>query len=225
MAHVVDVAAYILEDLGSVSTMKLQKLAFYSQAYYLAEHGATLFPEAFEAWANGPVAPDLFRRHRGEFVIARGFFGPVKMCIRDRPNISTIVTVDPYWTWTAKYSDYVLPACNYWEKWDFLDRSPWVFFQSPAVTPAGESKSDVEIMSLLAAKVGLGDLWNKTDEEWVRSFVNEEHPAWEGFDFDKAVEEGIWGLSLIHIWLMLMKFEFANHMKSMGLGCLVMIWS
>ena len=33
MAHVVDVAAYILEDLGSVSTMKLQKLAFYSQAY------------------------------------------------------------------------------------------------------------------------------------------------------------------------------------------------
>ena len=42
--------------------------------------------------------------------------------------------------------------------------------------------------------MGLGDLWNKTDEEWVRSFVNEEHPAWEGFDFDKAVgREGIWG--------------------------------
>ncbi len=108
------------------------------------------------------------------------------------PNISTIVTVDPYWTWTAKYSDYVLPACNYWEKWDFLDRSPWVFFGSPAVAPAGESKSDVEIMSLLAAKVGLGDLWNKTDEEWVRSFVNPEHPAWEGFDFDQAVADGIW---------------------------------
>ena len=74
------------------------------------------------------------------------------------PNISTIVTVDPYWTWTAKYSDYVLPACNYWEKWDFLDRSPWVFFQSPAVTPAGESKSDVEIMSLLAGQGGPGRL-------------------------------------------------------------------
>lgn len=109
------------------------------------------------------------------------------------PKISTIVTVDPYWTWTARYSDYVLPACNYWEKWDFLDRSPWVFFGSPAVTPAGESKSDVEIMSLLAKEVGLQDLWNKTDEEWVRSFVNEEHPAWEGFDFDEAVKEGIWG--------------------------------
>ncbi len=109
------------------------------------------------------------------------------------PNISTIVTVDPYWTWTAKYSDYVLPACNYWEKWDFLDRSPWVFFGSPAVTPAGESKSDVEIMSLLAKEVGLEQYWSKTDEEWVRSFVNPEHPAWEGFDFDQAVADGIWG--------------------------------
>ena len=109
------------------------------------------------------------------------------------PNISTIVTVDPYWTWTAKYSDYVLPACNYWEKWDFLDRAPWVFFGSPAVTPAGESKSDVEIMTLLARQVGLGQYWDKTDEEWVRSFVNPEHPAWEGFDFDQAVADGIWG--------------------------------
>ncbi|WP_304855786.1 Panacea domain-containing protein [Adlercreutzia caecimuris] len=78
MAQVVDVAAYILEELGTVSTMKLQKLAFYSQAYYLVEHGTPLFPEEFEAWANGPVAPDLFRRHRGEFVITRRFFGPVR---------------------------------------------------------------------------------------------------------------------------------------------------
>ena len=75
MARIDDVAAYILENLGSVSTMKLQKLAFYSQAYYLVEFGAPLFPEKFEAWANGPVAPELFRKHRGEFVISRGFFG------------------------------------------------------------------------------------------------------------------------------------------------------
>ena len=75
MARIDDVAAYILEDLGSVSTMKLQKLTFYSQAYYLVTCGSPLFPEDFEAWANGPVAPILFKRHKGEFVISRGFFG------------------------------------------------------------------------------------------------------------------------------------------------------
>ena len=26
----------------------------------------------------------------------------------------------------------------------------------------------------------------------MRSFVNAEHPAWEGFDFDQAVADGIW---------------------------------
>ncbi|WP_418133385.1 Panacea domain-containing protein, partial [Adlercreutzia sp.] len=41
------------------------------------EHGTPLFPEEFEAWANGPVAPDLFKRHKGEFVVSRGFFGPL----------------------------------------------------------------------------------------------------------------------------------------------------
>ena len=83
------------------------------------------------------------------------------------PNISTIVTVDPYWAWTAKYSDYVLPACNYWEKWDFLDRSPWVFFKVARGDAGRRGKSDVEIMSLLAAWVGLGDLWSKTDENTI----------------------------------------------------------
>lgn len=33
MANVLDVASYILDQTGYVSTMKLQKLTFYSQAY------------------------------------------------------------------------------------------------------------------------------------------------------------------------------------------------
>ena len=73
MARIDDVAAYILENLGSVSTMKLQKLAFYSQAYYLVEFGAPLFSEKFEAWANGPVAPELFRKHRGNSLFHEAF--------------------------------------------------------------------------------------------------------------------------------------------------------
>ena len=76
MAHVVDVAAYILEDLGSVSTMKLQKLAFYSQAYYLAEHGATLFPEAFEAWANGLLLPICSGGIEVSSLLRVAFLGP-----------------------------------------------------------------------------------------------------------------------------------------------------
>ena len=112
------------------------------------------------------------------------------------PAIDFIVTVDPWWTWTAKYSDIVLPACTYWEHWDLVDRSPWAMFNQPAIEPMGESKSDVEIMSLLAKKTGVEDYWSKTDEEWIRQFVGTDHPAWDGLDWDRdVVEQGSFGRS------------------------------
>lgn len=32
----------------------------------------TLFDEEFQAWANGPVCPDLYHRHKGKFRIEPG---------------------------------------------------------------------------------------------------------------------------------------------------------
>lgn len=110
------------------------------------------------------------------------------------PAIDTIVVADPWWTWTAKYADYVLPATSLWEYWDLYDRSPWVFLVKPAIEPLGESKSDCEMMTMLAERVGLGDLWAKTPEEWVRSWPNPESSAFEGFDFDEAIKEGMWAM-------------------------------
>ena len=112
------------------------------------------------------------------------------------PKIDFIVTADPWWTWTAKYSDIVLPACTYWEHWDLVDRSPWAMFNQPAIEPMGESLSDVEIMSLLAKKTGVEQYWDKTDEEWIREFVGTDHPAWDDFDWERdVVEQGIYGRS------------------------------
>lgn len=66
-----DVANYLLargrtdDDAGeSISNLKLQKLAYYSQGVYLAAHGEALFPEAIEAWTHGPVVADLYHRFK-----------------------------------------------------------------------------------------------------------------------------------------------------------------
>ncbi len=69
MANVFDVAKYILRSIGEVSTMKLQKLCYYSQALSLSEKHKHLFEEDFEAWSNGPVCRDLFNIHKGKFLI------------------------------------------------------------------------------------------------------------------------------------------------------------
>ncbi|MEU6129141.1 type II toxin-antitoxin system antitoxin SocA domain-containing protein [Saccharopolyspora sp. NPDC047091] len=62
-----DVAAYILHRRGPMTAMKLQKLVYYSQAWHLVWEERPLFDEPIQAWANGPVVPELYARHRGKF--------------------------------------------------------------------------------------------------------------------------------------------------------------
>lgn len=69
MANVQDVANYILQKKGGMTTLKLQKLVYFCQAYSLAWDGIPLFDDDFEAWANGPVCPALFATHRGKFEV------------------------------------------------------------------------------------------------------------------------------------------------------------
>lgn len=71
MADVFDVAAYILQQQGCMTTMKLQKLCYYAQAWHLAWTGHSLFPERVEAWMNGPIMPDLYHEHRGMISISQ----------------------------------------------------------------------------------------------------------------------------------------------------------
>lgn len=69
MATVFDVAKYILEQRGQMSTMKLQKLVYYSLAWSLVWDEKPLFTQVVKAWANGPVVPELWHEHRGMYLI------------------------------------------------------------------------------------------------------------------------------------------------------------
>ena len=72
MANIFDTARYILEQTGSLSTMKLQKLCYYSQAWSLVWDDSPLFEEDFQAWANGPVCPELFFETQGKYKVSAG---------------------------------------------------------------------------------------------------------------------------------------------------------
>ena len=64
MANVFDTAKYILEKSGKMSTMKLQKLCYYSQAWALVWDDAPLFDEDFQAWAMDRYVRNYFSRQR-----------------------------------------------------------------------------------------------------------------------------------------------------------------
>ncbi len=66
---VFDVAAYIVPKYKPISTIKLQKLVYYCQAWSMVWNSKPLFGEKIEAWANGPVVPELFFCYSGQFQI------------------------------------------------------------------------------------------------------------------------------------------------------------
>lgn len=101
--RVVDLADYILHRLGAMSAMKLQKLVYYSQVWSLVWTEEPLFKDEIEAWANGPVVPSLYRKHRGYFRVGKGFFGgEIKRLSEDQKDVIDKVlnfygSKDPQW--------------------------------------------------------------------------------------------------------------------------------
>jgi len=62
------VSDYLLcesRERGEILTnLKLQKLLYYAQAWYLVVYGKPLFSEDFQAWVHGPVLPSQYQRFR-----------------------------------------------------------------------------------------------------------------------------------------------------------------
>src|SRR5690349_8592497 len=86
-----DVAAYILQKQGEITAMKLQKLAYYSQAWSLVWDEEPLFRERIEAWANGPVLPSLYKLHKGSFKITSWPKGdPSKLTRKQRETVDAV---------------------------------------------------------------------------------------------------------------------------------------
>lgn len=110
-----DVSKYILEQMGEITTMKLQKLTFYVKAWGLVWDEEEIFPQDFQAWANGAVCYELYHHHRGLFKVNEGHFN-----FADSKNISAQhrETVDAVLGFYGKYTAQQLSDINHQE-------TPW----------------------------------------------------------------------------------------------------
>lgn len=88
-----DVAAYILAKEAPMSAMKLQKLCYFAYGYHLAWEDRQLFPERFEAWANGPVVYELYAQHRGQYRLNKGDIpgDPTRLDEGERESIDLVL--------------------------------------------------------------------------------------------------------------------------------------
>lgn len=92
MATAHDVAAYILSKNGEMTAMKLQKLVYYAQAWSLVWDERPLFQERIEAWTNGPVVPELYRVHKGQFRLSSWPTGnPEGLTAEERQTVDAVL--------------------------------------------------------------------------------------------------------------------------------------
>jgi uncharacterized phage-associated protein len=71
-----------------ITNLKLQKLLYYSQAWYLAIADRPLFDERIEAWVHGPVVPPVFgsfKQFRARPISAIPIDGTIEAGLKDRP--------------------------------------------------------------------------------------------------------------------------------------------
>jgi anaerobic dimethyl sulfoxide reductase subunit A len=111
-----------------------------------------------------------------------------------------MVVHERFLTPTALYADVVLPVTTALEGVDIgqpWSGSPYFTFLNKAVEPLGETKSDLEIFSELAKRLGIHG-YTKPDEEWLRDFVAAT-PDLPGYEMFK--EKGFHEIELPGPWV------------------------
>ncbi|MBN1961621.1 MAG: DUF4065 domain-containing protein [Deltaproteobacteria bacterium] len=83
MTNIHDIAAYILQNQGAMSTMKLQRLMYYLQAWHITLRGKPLYQEKILAWAFGPIVYELFKEHHRLFMVSQWPLGDAKKVVEN----------------------------------------------------------------------------------------------------------------------------------------------
>lgn len=111
-----DVADCLLNAMDAMSAMKLQKLVYYCQAWSLVWDERPLFDAPIEAWENGPVIPDLFRKHRDQFIVFPHTFKghPDRLDADARETIEAIIRY--YGSHTAQWLSDLTHAEDPWKQ-------------------------------------------------------------------------------------------------------------
>jgi anaerobic selenocysteine-containing dehydrogenase len=96
-------------------------------------------------------------------------------------SLDFLVVSDYVLSATADLADIVLPACTYLEKSDLLSSNNFYLQYMPKVVdPLWESKSDLEAITLVAQKMGVGKYFDKGADDYLKEILHIGDPKADG---------------------------------------------
>ena len=96
-------------------------------------------------------------------------------------SLDFLVVSDYVLSATADLADIVLPACTYLEKNDLLSSNNFYLQYMPKVIdPLWESKSDLEAISMVAGKMGVGQYFDKSADDYLKEILHIGDPKADG---------------------------------------------
>ncbi|HYF92098.1 MAG TPA: molybdopterin-dependent oxidoreductase [Symbiobacteriaceae bacterium] len=147
--------------------------------------------------------PDLFLHGK-----AGGYPADIKMAIATGGNhlnqggnlnkaaealqsLQYFVVHEQFMTPTARFADLLLPVNTIFERMDIAHANGATIFMPKIIESLHESRSDWEIFTALAERLGFADAWTggKTEEEWLKELAaaSPHLPEWETFKRQQIV--------------------------------------
>jgi anaerobic dimethyl sulfoxide reductase subunit A len=117
--------------------------------------------------------------------------GNLNKAARALQSLQHFVVHEQFMTPTAKYADLILPINTIFERMDIAHANGATVFMPKIIDALGESRSDWEIFTALAERLGFGAAWTggKTEEEWLKELAATSPllPDWEQFKQQQIV--------------------------------------
>ncbi len=104
------------------------------------------------------------------------------------PNLDLLVTLDIVESETARWSDIILPAASIYERRDIGATLGYAVLNHQAIQPLFERKSDLDICKELANRLGFGDQFAYTEDDFIKVML--QNDTLKGVTLDRLESEG-----------------------------------
>ncbi len=90
---------------------------------------------------------------------------------------------DVFMSATAEYADYVLPDCTLYEREDIdIGHGGYIVLEEKAIEPMYECQPPIFFWSELAKRLGFGEYFDKTMDEWLAFMLDSKDPSVTGIE-------------------------------------------